>query len=209
MVKYKGYITILDLNNELKKKAESEIDDEDRERLEELAEKRKIQKAFNYKSGAQKRKIRKELKSKGKSENIIKKEQNKVFSYNLGVVDNEMKMLSKDIDFKYIIHDRFNDPYAITAKELLSKNAEKLVMDKYVRAVNKSLEHEWSQDPVDYKKVAVLEKLLAKAKFNKDQVDSEYDEYDEDELNKFIEEYDYESPPIFIEFFGENLLINL
>ena len=212
MVKYQGYITILDLNNEIHRRAKKQISKEDLKRLEKLQKNRDFQKKYNYKAGGEKRKIRNELKKKGKSEEQIKRAQNKVFSYNLGIIDNEMNMISKKSDFKYVINDEFTGPYSVSAKKLLSTNPALDFTKKYEKSISKAVDKEYSEEYPNYKKIKVLEKLLAKVRFNLSQLEKGYSEYDDKELEEFEQEMEDEKmetdPPMLVEFEGYTIHIN-
>ncbi len=195
---YKGEWTILDLDNEIRRRLKEQVSDADETRINQLKKLRKKRKAENYKAGARKREIRKKLKDEV-SEEEIKFRLAKVPTTPLSHIDNEINRLEKK-DFYYIINDKFNPPYKIHVSEIEEEgDLSKIILDKYLKKIEKGFDEGLEDPNVSLKKMVALEKLVKNVRFNKEILETGERDYPE-VMQEEVGEY-----PIFVDFFGENI----
>lgn len=199
-----GKIPLIDLKNELKYASGVRLSAKDERRLEELKELRKMQKSENRSAASKKSWITRRGRAAGKSEEEISKEKDKIFTYNIGLVDNEMDMLLGK-DFYVTINDRMSDPYKMKASSLMRDDSVLRIMKKYEKGVEKALEEVEEEFGMDSKKAVVLEKLLEKVRHNRRIIEKQFEEeVPEEELEEEYDEY-----PMSVDIAGDVLELNI
>lgn len=190
--------TILDLEEKIRRSMGQKISKKDRAQLQKLKELKQKQLAANKKSSKLKRTIKEHGKKKGWTEERIKREQNKIFTYSIRDLNNSANRILKK-DHLYIVDDRFSKPYKIKASDILSKDITASILKKMADGIQKAIDKTPKKDK---EKIKTLKGLKEKVLYNLEVYKTSVKEFDEDELKKQKIPY-----PLFVEIIGETINI--